>query len=99
MYLCDLGALTGRTNSCIIREVFVTGNINVSNVSDYNEGNYIGGLISWNGGSDVTYCCVDSPEGSVKGNNYVGGLFGYSRDCLTGSKKASPFCGVIGERW
>ena len=73
-----VGALTGQTNSCIIREVLVTGNINVSSVSDYDEGNYIGGLIGWNGGSDVTYCCVDSLEGSVKGNNYVGGLFGYS---------------------
>ena len=62
-----------------IRKVYITGNLNIAK-DNVDFGSNIGGLVGLLCESDdlceISNCCVDSPDGSVKGSYQVGGLVG-----------------------
>ena len=74
------GGLIGHANNSVIRKCIVTGTLNFYKDSDNPQG-YRGGLIGWATDCEISDCCVDSPEGIVKGTYHIGGLLGLSSGC------------------
>ena len=77
-----IGVIGGYSYNTTFREVSVTGVVNLSKNEDY-AGGYHGGLIGYCVNCNFSYCCVDSPEGIIKGRYNTGGLIGGSDNNTT----------------
>ena len=64
------GGIAPECENTTFRNIKITGKVNISGKFG------VGGLVGRLYNCKISKCCVDSPEGLVKGNNTVGGLLG-----------------------
>ena len=77
-----IGVIGGYSYNTTFRDVSVTGVVNLSKNENY-AGGYHGGLIGYCVKCNFSNCCVDSPEGIIKGRYNTGGLIGGSDNDTT----------------
>ena len=77
-----IGVIGGYSYDTTFRDVSVTGVVNLSKNENY-AGGYHGGLIGYCVKCNFSNCCVDSPEGIIKGRYNTGGLIGGSDNDTT----------------
>ena len=86
------------------RNIHITGNLNIGKNDPFISSG-VGGLIALDSGSDISECCIDSPNGLIKGDSTVGGLIGvitgdtritnsYSRINIKGNVQVGGLIGV-----
>ena len=73
----ESGGLIGYANQSTIRKCQVRGKLEFYKDSEGHNSS-CGGLIGMSFINDISECCVDSPEGIIKGNDKIGGLVGFS---------------------
>ncbi len=78
------GGLIGEAHNSTIRNCQITGKLDFYRDSEIPRG-YRGGLVGSIEKCEITNCCVDSPDGIIKGDFQMGGLIGsgYNNNTVT----------------
>lgn len=92
-----IGGLVGDVNTLLL---YINDSYNMGSINGKNEYSYIGGLIGmlYNKGAE-TRIQRSYNKGSVKGNNYVGGITGYLSGGTFQLKNSYNSASVTGNKW